>query len=201
MLDLAILGLLKDEPHHGYELKKQLNALLGPWSGVSSGSLYPALARLEKRGDVVALEHPGTALGMPMTGALSGEVTAYERRQPTTRGPRNKKVYEITRRGEEALRHLLTGGGHQRDRADDRAFAIRVAFCRHLDRDERVALFRRRRQDLEARLAAQPDDEADDAYLQSARDHDRRSIARDLDWVDELLEHENALDPATAGSR
>ena len=46
MLDFAILGLLRERPHHGYELKKVLGDL-GFWQ-VSFGSLYPALRRLER---------------------------------------------------------------------------------------------------------------------------------------------------------
>ena len=57
MLDLAILGLLRDDPHHGYELKRRL-AELGFWK-VSFGSLYPALKRLEKRGLIEALRESG----------------------------------------------------------------------------------------------------------------------------------------------
>ena len=52
MLELAILGLLKEQPLHGYELKKRLTDRLGPLSSVSFGSLYPALARLETAGAV-----------------------------------------------------------------------------------------------------------------------------------------------------
>ena len=42
MLELAILGNLKQAPVHGYELKKRLADTLGPLWGVSFGSLYPA---------------------------------------------------------------------------------------------------------------------------------------------------------------
>ena len=52
MLDFAILGLLHDEPRHGYELKRALGDL-GFWQ-VSFGSLYPALRRLEKKGFIEA---------------------------------------------------------------------------------------------------------------------------------------------------
>ena len=45
MLELAVLGLLKDQPLHGYELKKRLGETLGFLWGVSYGSLYPALRR------------------------------------------------------------------------------------------------------------------------------------------------------------
>ena len=50
MLELAILGLLKEQELHGYELKKRLSDTLGFGSGVSFGSLYPALGRLEAAG-------------------------------------------------------------------------------------------------------------------------------------------------------
>src|SRR3954452_8003781 len=43
LLELAILGLLKEQELHGYELKKRLAEALGQASGVSFGSLYPAL--------------------------------------------------------------------------------------------------------------------------------------------------------------
>ena len=54
VLELAILGLLKEQDLHGYELKKRLAETLGPLSSVSFGSLYPALGRLERAGAVVA---------------------------------------------------------------------------------------------------------------------------------------------------
>ncbi len=50
VLDLAILGLLKEQPLHGYELKKRLSETLGSLWGISYGSLYPALRRLERTG-------------------------------------------------------------------------------------------------------------------------------------------------------
>src|SRR6059058_5320168 len=56
MLELAILGLLKEQELHGYELKKRLSAAFGPLSSVSFGSLYPALNRLEAAGAVKAVE-------------------------------------------------------------------------------------------------------------------------------------------------
>ena len=40
VLELAVLGLLHDAPMHGYELRKRLNALLGPLRAISYGSLY-----------------------------------------------------------------------------------------------------------------------------------------------------------------
>ena len=46
VLDIAILGLLMDRDHHGYEIRTQLRDRLGVWANVSFGSIYPALALL-----------------------------------------------------------------------------------------------------------------------------------------------------------
>lgn len=48
MLDMAILGLLREGPMHGYELKQRL-VNLGFWR-ISFGSVYPALRRLNRSG-------------------------------------------------------------------------------------------------------------------------------------------------------
>src|SRR5207302_8465431 len=101
LLELAILGLLKEQELHGYELKKRLAEALGHPSGVSFGSLYPALSRLEAAGAVKAVEastQPGPAI--PMTGSLGGELAAFRARRAATKGSRGKKVYGITDRGE-----------------------------------------------------------------------------------------------------
>ena len=61
MLEFAILGLLREEPRHGYELKRALGDL-GFWQ-VSFGSLYPALRRLEKGGFIEATKGEGRRIG------------------------------------------------------------------------------------------------------------------------------------------
>ena len=50
MLELAILGLLKERPMHGYQLSRELTGQLGGLWKVSYGSLYPTLKRLEREG-------------------------------------------------------------------------------------------------------------------------------------------------------
>src|SRR5262245_27773539 len=76
LLELAILGLLKEQDLHGYELKKRLSDTLGIFSGVSFGSLYPALARLEAAGAVKAVDANPVPPSIPLTGSLTGELAA-----------------------------------------------------------------------------------------------------------------------------
>jgi DNA-binding PadR family transcriptional regulator len=186
MIDLAILGLLDEHDLHGYELKKQLAELVGARSGVSFGSLYPALARLEKAGAVKAVEaHTAADAAIPMTGALSGEIAAFRARlgRPT-KGRRTKKVYGITELGRQRLHGLLLD-----DHTDDRTFAVQVAFCQNLMPDQRLALFERRKAELNRRLVDRSRVGAGrtDTYRSSLREHDTQTIAHDLAWIDELI--------------
>ena len=144
VIELAILGVLTDAELHGYELKKRLREVFGPLSSVSFGSLYPALARLERAGAVKAVEastDPVTT--MPMTGSLQGEAAAFRARRRasnSTRGPRGKKVYGITDVGMARLCELIADPAD-----DDRAFNVKLAFCRMCPPEDRLALLQRRR--------------------------------------------------------
>lgn len=186
MIDLAILGLLDEQDLHGYELKKQLAELVGARSGISFGSLYPALARLEKAGAVKAVEaNTTTDVAIPMTGALSGEIAAFRARlgRPV-KSRRTKKVYGITEVGRQRLRQLLLD-----DTTDDRTFSVQVAFCHTLLPEQRVALFERRKAELDRRLVERTrvSGAGTDTYRRSLREHDTQTITHDLAWIDELI--------------
>src|SRR5207245_9822799 len=75
VLEMAVLGLLKERTMHGYELKKELTATLGQFWQVSYGSLYPTIRRLEVEG-------------------------AVERIFPRGDVKRRKNIYRITAKGE-----------------------------------------------------------------------------------------------------
>jgi DNA-binding PadR family transcriptional regulator len=159
VLELAILGLLKEQELHGYELKKRLTDALGAFSSVSFGSLYPALARLEAAGAVRAVVvDPSDAIQatpvVPMTGSIAGEAAAFRARRATARPgrpSRTRKVYAITEHGERLFEELLETDSASGD--DDRAFNLKLAFCRHLPPERRLGLFERRRALLVERLA------------------------------------------------
>ncbi|MFP5376327.1 MAG: helix-turn-helix transcriptional regulator [Acidimicrobiia bacterium] len=202
MLELAVLGVLKEQELHGYELKKRLGNVLGPLSSVSFGSLYPTLAKLEAAGAVKAVEahHAPVAAPIPMTGSLGGELLAFRARRAAARGPRGsrgKKVYGITQRGEELFAELLVAESSSAD--DDRAFNLRLAFARYLPADARLGLFERRRAQLVERLARARDAvragrERLDAYTRSLLEHGTESTERDISWLDRLIAAERQED-------
>ena len=198
MLEMAVLGLLTEGPLHGYELRKRLGDSLGVLSGVSFGSLYPALRRLERSGAIEVLDPEESAAaptGASTTGSLSGDLAAAKRRRRplTTRRPR--KAYRITDKGRELFGELLTAqetaGGDE-----ERTFALKIAFCRFLSQERRLEMLERRRGRLLERLAksrgALTGEREPDPYLRSLLEHRTRSIEHDLQWVDELLAGERA---------
>jgi len=192
MIDLAILGLLKEQDLHGYELRKRLGDLPGARSSVVSfGSLYPALARLEKGGLVKAVE-ANTRIDKPVpsSGSLAGELAAFRARHLPATGGRSKKVYGITPRGEARLVELLTDLQPE----DDRTFAVKVAFCRFLSTEQRLELFEHRRADVVARIAERRrgPERTLDRYLRTLRERDDATLSTDLAWLDRLIADERS---------
>jgi DNA-binding PadR family transcriptional regulator len=197
MLELAILGLLQEQELHGYELKKRLGETLGPFSGASFGSLYPALRRLEASGAVKAVEAnaaaPRPARPMPMTGSLGGELAAFRARRSATGtvAGRGKKVYGITDRGQELFEELLAGEAAGTP-DDDRTFNLKLAFARFLPTEARLRLLERRRAHLVERLARAPRRPTSglDRYRRSLLEHSNETTERDISWLDRLIEAE-----------
>jgi DNA-binding PadR family transcriptional regulator len=197
VLELAILGVLKEQELHGYELKKRLTDALGAFSSVSFGSLYPALARLEAAGAVRAVTPPAAELSpapaVPMTGSIAGEAAAFRARRAAARPARpsrTRKVYAITERGEALFEELLVTDSASGD--DDRAFNLKLAFCRYLPPERRLGLFEQRRALLVERLAKARSThrsrrELMDLYTQSLVDHGTEATERDISWLDRLI--------------
>jgi DNA-binding PadR family transcriptional regulator len=197
VLELAILGLLKESDLHGYELKKRLAEMLGTFSSVSFGSLYPALARLEAAGAVKAVEANEASAPGPMTGSLGAELAAFRARHGNGRPGRTgktRKVYGITPRGHDLFAELLAA-----DRAsateDDRLFNLRLAFARYLPPDLRLRMLERRRAALIERLNTRNRSwrERGDTYIQSVMQHGTEATERDISWLDHLIANEHSL--------
>ena len=172
MLDLAVLGLLKERAMHGYELRKQLIQRLGFFWTVSFGSLYPTLRKLERRGWV--------AKARPVEGA-SGRGAAA--------GGRRRQVYRITPEGEREFLSLLERpGGSEHDK-----FTLRLAFFRYLRPEIRLRLLERRKGYLEDKLAegrrslTHANRSRFDMYTLSLMRHGMDITQADIAWLDELI--------------
>ena len=169
MLELAVLGLLKERSMHGYQLKKSLSDTLGPFWQVSYGALYPALKRLRLHG-------------------------AVEQVYPKTQVGRRRNVYRITEEGERQFAELLETGG-ERETADDNGFRVRLAFFRYLKPETRIGVLERRKAALALRLAELRERltafrEPADGYTLSLMRHGLDSTERDITWLDGMIEAE-----------
>jgi DNA-binding PadR family transcriptional regulator len=194
MLELAILGLLAEQPRHGYELKKRLSETLGPLWGFSFGSLYPALRRLERTGAIEEVDDDAAAASPTTayiaTGSLKGDLAAARQRRKARPTRRTRKAYRLTDRGRQTFAELLT----EESADDERAFALKLSFCRYLDADARLAFLERRRSQLTQQLARErrPATRAIDRYTRSLLEHRAKSTQHDLEWIDELIAQERA---------
>lgn len=190
MLDLAVLGLLKEGDLHGYELNKRLKSLVGGYAN-SYGALYPALARLERRGWV------SSAAVAPevVTDEHGSEENARRSRKRSTRSKsgRTRKVYQITEAGEDHLLELL-----QEDANNERRFRLQLAFCRFLPPDRRLALFELRRAHLVSLQAMARRDpvHTNDPYVRSLFQRDQERRDHDLVWLDRLIADERNNRPS-----
>jgi len=174
MIELAILGLLKERPMHGYQLNRELSEQLGGLWRVSYGSLYPSLRRLERQGAITS--EPGT-------------------------GARRKTVYAITPDGERLFLELLEETP-QENQTEDARFRVRLAFFRYLPPETRVRLLERRRQALETRLddvkAHLRDSATNDDYQRALLDHARVGTESDIAWLTDLIRTERLKYEITA---
>jgi DNA-binding PadR family transcriptional regulator len=177
ILEFAVLGLLRESPMHGYELRKRLNTSLGVFRAFSYGTLYPCLKTLVANGWLI--EEPGNV----------GEAAA------SLTGRRAKIVYRLTADGKEHFEQLLSQTGP--DAYEDETFAARFAFFGQTSRDVRMRVLEGRRSRLEERLEkmraslARTRERLDDYTLELQR-HGMESVEREVRWLNELIESERA---------
>ena len=122
-----MLRVLADGPRHGYEIKKQVERILGGRS-INNNVLYPALRRFEEQGAIerVAAEaDPG-------------------------RPPRN--VYRLTDTGHDVLQAMIADADPTL-LTDDNEFQVRVAFFADLEPADRLKIIAVRRSIVDAEIA------------------------------------------------
>lgn len=179
VLELAVLGLLHETPMHGYELRKRLNALLGPFRALSYGTLYPCLKVL---------------LG---AGWIREVVSEAETETPasTLTSRRQRIVYELTAEGKERFQSLVGDPGPQA--WEDEPFQIHFAFFARTDAATRLQILEGRRSRLQerrenARAAMLRRREEIDQYTRELQRHGLESVDREVRWLTELIDTERA---------
>jgi len=177
VLELAILGLLQENPMHGYELRKELATKLGTIrAAISYGTLYPTLKRLQTAGWITESADDASAVP-PMT------------------SKRGRVVYKITAEGKERFADLLAHAGPET--YDDAGFGVHFAFFSRTDRATRLRILEGRRRRIEERREGLRDvlsraSDRLDAYTLELQRHGLDACEREVRWLEELITNERS---------
>ncbi len=171
-LELAVLGLLHESPMHGYELRKQVTALLGWGRVLSYGSLYPCLKQMVR------------------DGMIAEDLAVTEAVRSSRRG---KIVYKLTAEGKERFAALVSEAGPSAWEDDN--FGVHFAFFARTDAETRLRILEGRRSRLEERLdgvrtAMARTRERVDTYTSELQRHGLESAEREVRWLSELIDNE-----------
>jgi DNA-binding PadR family transcriptional regulator len=166
---LVILGLLRERPLYGYELKQIVEEHMGDWTNIAFGSIYFALGKLAEEGYIepVAVEQEG--------------------RRPS------RSVYQITEAGQAEFLRLLREVWSEVER-HYYAIDVGLVFMEALASEEVEGYLRGRIAQLEgivqhvvqhwAEKMAQPEVPA---LAAAVFDHGLAHCRAELDWTRNLL--------------
>jgi DNA-binding PadR family transcriptional regulator len=172
-LELAILGVLAQTPQHGYELRKRLISVLGLFSTISYGALYPTLKSLVERGMLIEQDEIGTG--------------KYPKRARIT--------YALTDVGITHFNTLVADSGP--GAWDDDTFAVRMSLFGHIEVNTRIHILQGRRSRVEDRLATLQSNlskgrERLDSYTLELQQHGLDALEREVRWLNELISREQS---------
>ena len=177
VLEFAVLGVLSDGPLHGYELRKRLAAVLGPFRALSYGSLYPCLRRVQAKGLIEEVD---------VTAAIDAAA-------PPLAARRARVVYAITGDGKEEFATWANQPGVEA--WEDEGFAAHLAFFSRTEARVRLRILEGRRSRLEERVQTLRESltrsrERVDAYTLQLQQHGLDGAEREVRWLNELIAHE-----------
>lgn len=170
-LEFALLGLLEQGSAHGYELRKRLIAMYGPFRAISFSVLYPQLKRMMDSG-LIEVSH------IPVTSR------------------RSKILYSITKSGTARLQELNEDVSPTD--WDDDTFEVRFSFFKLTKPANRLLILEGRKRRLldkadllRAELARESRSGAQsDSYLVEWRRHSLDSLEREIEWLNAMTQTE-----------
>ncbi|MDY6793959.1 MAG: PadR family transcriptional regulator [Actinomycetota bacterium] len=166
-VDVMILGLLKEEARHGYDLVREMEQRgLMRWAPASKVAVYKALPRLEERGFLTSWMEK-------------------DRSMP------EKRVYALTVDGEEKLLDMLYAlcSSQESLRLD---LGVGLAFVAGMDGEEAVEALEKRRgylREWERRLSSELDilkGITDDIYT-SIIEHEISMYRKEAAWINDII--------------
>ena len=167
-LEFALLGLLSQTPLHGYELRKRMGTIFGPFRALSFSVLYPQLRRMLEAGliEESVVESPSR---------------------------RSRIVYDITDKGQARFENLTETVSPET--WEDEGFEIRFAFFSPTSSKNRVRILegRHRRLKEKAEILRGELEKSPigiDKYLEEWRRHSLESADREITWLEDMIKTE-----------
>lgn len=159
--ELLLLGLLRSQEMHGYQLHEAIDAHLGMVVQLTKPTAYRLLSNMAEEGWVT-----------------------YREEQEGNRPPR--RVYAITASGEVAFQRLLRENlaNYQ---PSDFTCQIGLAFLDELSPQEALLLLDRRRGDMEGLLKSLRSYCEHPGSLQLMLEHQLHQLAAELEWLDTVV--------------
>ena len=169
-LEFALLGLLSQSPLHGYELRKRLIAIYGPFRALSFSVLYPQLRRMLDAGLIEE--------SLSDEGGLSR---------------RSRIVYRLSKQGSNRFATLTETVSP--DTWDDEGFEVRFAFFGPTSRPNRVRILEGRHRRLKEKAEIlrgelEKSPVGIDKYLEEWRRHSLESAEREITWLEDMIKTE-----------
>ena len=179
-VDILILAHLAARPHHGYEIKKNVERVLGPEFTLNNGMLYPALRRFEEMG-------------------------AVERVVERQQGKPDRHIYRLSDLGHEILHDMLTEFPQALAHSETEFF-VRVAFFDQLEPHEQRASLSTRTTVLRSSLEnhdriltmVRAEDVPMSPYALETMVFRKQQVEQELAWIERLMR--SASDDATSQS-
>ena len=167
-LEFALLGLLSQTPLHGYELRKRMGTIFGPFRALSFSVLYPQLRRM--------LE----------AGLIEESVVDSPSR-------RSRIVYDITDKGQARFENLTETVSPET--WEDEGFEIRFAFFSPTSSKNRVRILEGRHRRLKEKAEIlrgelEKSPVGIDKYLEEWRRHSLDSADREIAWLEDMIKTE-----------
>lgn len=169
-LEFALLGLLSQSPLHGYELRKRLIAIYGPFRALSFSVLYPQLRRMLDAGLIEE--------SLSDEGGLSR---------------RSRIVYRLSTQGSNRFATLTETVSP--DTWEDEGFEVRFAFFGPTSRPNRVRILEGRHRRLKEKAEIlrgelEKSPVGIDKYLEEWRRHSLESAEREITWLEDMIKTE-----------
>ncbi|MGB8699585.1 MAG: PadR family transcriptional regulator [Thermosynechococcaceae cyanobacterium] len=164
MLEIAILGLLIEQPLHGYRLKIELEKLMGGCISVNYGAIYPLLRRWQDRGAIAVFTE------------LEGK------------GASGRRVYSLTAEGRDLWKQMMLEHPQESWVNARSRFMIKFCFLSYLTPAERLKLLNHRLMSCVLRLeneemVALPVD----VYRTTAKQFFKAILAQEIEWLREQM--------------